>query len=194
MTCATYSKGIASLQEIAKQIGEANGAFVKVGVLSANSARTMASVHQKTKKVVNSKFSRGLSVQDGKGKITRVAAGHMTNAEIGAIHEFGSPGGRIPERSFLRMPILSRLDDELRKNTLAAWRSTFEQRGLLGILRAVGQAATNVVLDAFATNGFGRWAKLKPATIRRKRSTDILRDTVQLMRSISFAVVKGGAK
>jgi len=91
------------------------------------------------------------------------------------------------------MPILSRLDAELRKVSLADWQRTLLTGGLVAVLRIIGQASLNIIKDAFHTGGWGRWAKLKWATIRRKGSSDVLIDTTQLERSITFAVVAKGA-
>ena len=93
------------------------------------------------------------------------------------------------------MPILSRLDDEIRGRAVSDWKSVFARSGIRGILESIGEACLDVIQDAFNTGGFGRWRKLQEATIKRKGSTTILQDTDQLRRSISYAVVvKGGGK
>lgn len=178
----------APLKALVSGLAEAKTAYVKVGVLGSSTRRGKGETASK-RWLSTAKWSRGLDVRNAKGKTVHVDAGYLTNAEIGAIHEFGSPGDRIPERSFLRMPLLSRLDDELRKVSKAEWANTLLIGGLVAVLRVVGQAGVNVIKDAFHTGGFGRWAKLKAATIRRKGNSDILIDSTQLSRSISFAVV-----
>lgn len=109
----------------------------------------------------------------------------LTNGDIGAVHEFGSMSQHIPQRSFLRMPLTTRLKDNVSSN----WGETILRQGFNSALRKLGVMGENTVQKAFATGGFGVWPKLKPATIARKRSSAILIDTSQLRRSISSRVV-----
>jgi phage gpG-like protein len=200
---ASYNLSKGPLEELSRQLEEAQGSYVKVGVIGASAGKHGKANNRrwKTRGLIRnvagnfrsgSKFSRGLRVQNAAGKISTIDAGFLSNAEIGAIHEFGSPGKRIPERSFLRMPIMTRLDRELRTISKADWKMTLITGGLGAVLRAIGQAGINVIGDAFHTGGFGSWKALKPATIRNKGSSDILVDTTQLRRSISYQVVGGG--
>jgi phage gpG-like protein len=109
----------------------------------------------------------------------------LTNGDIGAVHEFGSMSQHIPQRSFLRMPLTTRLKDNVSSN----WGEIILRQGFNSALRKLGVMGENTVQKAFATGGFGIWPKLKPATIARKRSSAILIDTAQLRRSISSRVV-----
>lgn len=165
-----------ALRELSREIKDASSAYVKVGVLGGYARRERGQTG----------VNRWKEPHPPKG-------GQLTNAEIGVIHEFGSPDSNIPERSFLRMPILSRLDGELRKVPLVDWQRTLLTGGLVAVLRIIGQASLNLIKDAFHTEGWGRWAKLKWATIRRKGSSDVLVDSTQLERSVTFAVVAKGA-
>ena len=61
---------------------------------------------------------------------------------------------------------------------------TIKEFGILGI---IGQ---NISKDAFASGGFGKWEKLKPATVKAKGSDEILLDTSKLVQSITNWVVK----
>lgn len=178
------------LRAIKREIDMFRHSYVKVGVLGRSAARAKRAFNLKGKQWVQAKFQSGIKVKNPKGGTVSVAAGYLTNSEIGAIHEFGSPDGRIPERSFLRMPILTRLEDELRKIPPDAWVHAIKVGGIKALLQAIGQAALNVVHDAFHSGGFGRWAKLSAATIRRKKNSDILVETAQLQRSISFAIIE----
>ena len=107
--------------------------------------------------------------------------------DVGRRHEFGIG---VPRRSFLRMPFIVK-QNIIDKAISTSWKKivegesqTIKEFGILGI---VGQ---NISKDAFATGGFGKWEKLKPATIKAKGSDDILLDTSKLVQSITNWVVK----
>lgn len=199
MMSASVNLSKGPLENFSRGLAEAQSAYVKVGVLGAYASRSKGQTQSKRWRSI-AKWSKGLKLRDASGKTVSIGAGHLTNAQIGAIHEFGSPGDKIPERSFLRMPILSKLGDELKTIPGSDWKNVFadgaeesQSGGLIAVLRVVGQAAVNVVQDAFNTGGFGRWAKLSKATIARKGSSEILIETTQLRRSITFAVVAPGS-
>jgi len=72
----------------------------------------------------------------------------------------------------------------------------FEAESLLGgiadrieqprsLLSALSGELVDHERDAFATNGFGEWAPLHPATIARKGSSRILVDTGSLMAALT---------
>lgn len=129
------------------------------------------------------------------GKVSRVqvgilankprAEGDLTNAEIGAIHEFGSYSERIPQRSFLLMPLTFHLGKNLKGN----WTGWILSGGMVNAAKHLGVMAEKTIQQAFATGGFGEWRPLAPSTIARKGSSAILIDTAQLRRSISYRVV-----
>ena len=117
--------------------------------------------------------------------------GQYSNGEkivdVGRRHEFGI---RVPRRSFLRMPFIVN-QNIIDKAIVTSWKKivdgksqTIKEFGILGI---VGQ---NISKDAFATGGFGKWEKLKPATEKAKGSSEILLDTSKLVQSITNWVVK----
>lgn len=97
---------------------------------------------------------------------SKVDAG-MTNAEIGLIQEMGSVARKIPRRSFLwdtfanhgkeLMPILKKDVEELLK------KGKVED-----YLKRVGVAATNLVVEAFQTSGWGTWAPNAYSTLMAK--------------------------
>lgn len=197
MIAANVKLNDGALQDFSKFLADADGAYVKVGVLGSYAARKQGQTGPKRWKSVYSRWSKAAGKYVSSGPSWSASAGaYLTNAEVGVIHEFGAPKAKIPERSFLRMPILSRLGDELKSITLADWQAVFwsgtgdgRGGGLIAVLRVIGQASVNVIQAAFHSGGFGRWAKLQPATIKRKGSSDVLVDTTQLRRSITFAVV-----
>lgn len=114
--------------------------------------------------------------------------GGLNNPTIGAVHEFGSLDKKIPARSWLRMPIMSKLPDVVKKIGRSTFNAIAAKNGIVTALETLGTEAYNVIQDAFNTGGFGTWAPLKPSTIRRKKSSAILIDTAQLRQSVSYAV------
>jgi hypothetical protein len=108
--------------------------------------------------------------------------GHITNAEVGLIHEKGVRSKNIPRRSFIEDTFSVRRMD-LNKVRKAVWKSFTEGTKTLNqAYRELGIAGEALIKEAFDTAGFGRWAPLK-----RRKGTP-LRDTGQLMRSISSRV------
>lgn len=118
----------------------------------------------------------------------RAAGGTLTNAQIGAIHEFGSPAHGIPERSFLRATFdanKSKYRGQLRKLCeLILDGKTDTQKGLA--LLGLGAAA-----DVQNRIRAGISPANAESTIEQKGSTKPLVDTGQLLGSISSAVVAG---
>lgn len=113
----------------------------------------------------------------------------LTNAEIGAIYEFDE--GRNPNRpggSFLRVPLIDRLDTELEnsgafdKKTLA---NVIKDGSITPWLEKVAVVAEKIVLGAFATGGYGKW---KPSDMKYKKNAQTLVETKQLRDSITSKV------
>ena len=113
----------------------------------------------------------------------------VTNADIGAVHEFGSKTRNIPARSWLRMPIMLYLRPVIEGKRRGFWRSSLSTKGMISTLKKLGIVAENVIQSAFETGGFGHWQDLKPSTIRAKGSSAILIDTAQLRKSVTSKVV-----
>jgi phage gpG-like protein len=114
-----------------------------------------------------------------------------SNAEIGAAHEFGT--SRIPQRSFLRMPLNEKLDKEIEKSGLNEPRvigEVIKGATLKPYLDQVAIAAKAVILDAFDTGGFGKWPAWKNPNYENNTGS-ILVDTKQLRDSIATEVVDG---
>lgn len=114
----------------------------------------------------------------------------LNNAEIGLKNEFGSLTERVPERSFLRMPMLEKLPKKLEKVARKDWIIALINEGKLKLLANLGLAGESVVFDAFATKGFGKWKPNTPYTVMLKRSARPLIDHGELRQSISSEVVK----
>lgn len=120
--------------------------------------------------------------------------GNNSNATIGSFHEQLEYGGsKIPQRSFLRMPLETRLGKEIDKSkqfTKDALTEILKTKSLKKWADSIGVAAVSVVLQAFDSNGFGTWQKLEKSTLARKQVKQTLVETQQLRGSISSEVVK----
>lgn len=117
----------------------------------------------------------------------------LNNPSLGLIHEKGDPESNIPPRSFLRMPLETKLILKINQIGKAVWRALLLRAGLETALEELGVTAQNTVQEAFETGGWGQWAPLKPRTIARKGSSAILIDSGQLRRAVSHEVVGGAA-
>ena len=112
----------------------------------------------------------------------------LTNAEIGAVHEFGSLSRNIPKRSFIRMPLEVKLPDWIKRHGDDYFY--FAERGALEVFyEGLGLDAEVMIAEAFETGGFGTWKPDSPQTIKRKGSDWILVDKSELRNSISSEVV-----
>lgn len=113
----------------------------------------------------------------------------LTNSAIGAMHEFGTT--KMPKRSFLKEPIADNLDKQLKetgllnKNTM---KTVIKNSSPVDVLKKVGIIAEGIVAEAFATNGYGKWAPWKEGY--SNNTGNILVDTQQLRNSISSVVVE----
>lgn len=111
----------------------------------------------------------------------------FTEAELGAVHEFGSPTRNIPARPFMR-PTFENKKDEFEKllgraaEKIIDGKVTVEQA-----LNIVGMAGANEVKKTI-TAGAPLKPPLKKATIKRKKSSRPLVNTGRLVNSISWEV------
>lgn len=110
------------------------------------------------------------------------------NPSLGAVHEFGDPKHNIPERSFLRMPLITQLG-KLIMSQGANVLHVLRVRGARRLLGWIGALGEDVVQESFATRGWGQWPALKMATIRRKKSSAVLIESAQMRRAVSSRVV-----
>lgn len=124
------------------------------------------------------------------GVIGQTAAadhGGLTNAELAAVHEFGTRDGRIPERSFIRGAFRDRrekLEAMLRRQVKGILSLQLTADQALGQLALFGAGA----IKTYITHE-GTFAALAPSTIEAKGSSKPLVDTGQLVGSITGAVV-----
>lgn len=126
-----------------------------------------------------------------------------TNAEIGAVHEFGSFTRKIPKRSFLHSPLRS---EKARRKIVKDAAEGLERELARGeqvtpaqsFYGKIGAGLVAVVQDAFDQSGPG-WKPLAESTIHRRRTRKVaprfgtkpLIDLGELRRSISFRVMDG---
>lgn len=112
----------------------------------------------------------------------------QTNASIGAAHEFGT--SKLPMRSFLRVPISDNLEKEMETSGLLdekAAEEVIKQGSVLPWLQKVAIQAEAIVLGAFDTGGYGKWAPWKNPN-HKSNANMILVDTQQLRNSITSEV------
>lgn len=130
---------------------------------------------------------KNLGVFVGVTAKTNARGDEFSNADLAAVHEFGSPAHNIPERSFLRKPLINNAAAiaYLAKNAVAKFMAG--QITAETALSYVGEEAKSISKTAI-TEGIA--PALKPATIKRKKSSKPLIDTAQLLNSITYEVRK----
>lgn len=109
----------------------------------------------------------------------------LTLAQMGAVHEYGSPENNIPKRSFLREPMINHtaqikkfIDKKIEDVALGAnYKQALDQIGLFGV---------NISKRSFRDNN---WKPNAPATLKQKGTNKSpLIDSGQLFQSITFDV------
>ncbi len=118
---------------------------------------------------------------DGDGKLTK------NNATVGLFAEVGT--SKSPQRSFLRIPIATHLEDRLRKSGLLSEKGVRELMAtgnLWGVMAKIGIICEGIVADAFSSGGFGRWV---PSRMSGKKNKQTLVETAQLRNSVTSEVV-----
>lgn len=112
---------------------------------------------------------------------------NISNYELALIHEFGTLDGKIPARSFLRMPV------ERNKKELLNFAEKNADKLLNDDVRPffekLGAWGQGIVQQAFDSDGFGQWPPNKQSTIDAKGGKDTpLIDTGNLRKSVSYDV------
>lgn len=106
-------------------------------------------------------------------------------AVIAAVQEFGSSDGRIPERSFLRVPLSAeqkRFTETIRRMVPEVVHGTATTRQMLDM---VGDQAVGVVQQAISE---GIAPANAPSTVKRKGSSTPLVDTGALSGAITYVI------
>lgn len=122
------------------------------------------------------------------GKNSGRPNGAKTNAEVGATHEFGTE--KLPIRSFLRVPITDNFNKYLQKSGAFSEdiiAKIVAEKSLLNFVRTLGFVGVQIVGDAFASGGFGKW---KPSNMKFKKNHQTLVETQQLRNSITSEVIE----
>lgn len=110
-----------------------------------------------------------------------------TNAAVGARHEYGIG---VVRRSFLRMPISENMQkylDEAGAFDKDILSKIIKTGSLTEFVSKVCVVAENIVGDAFASGGFGKWAPWKDSSYQNNTG-QLLVDTQQLRNSITSDV------
>lgn len=156
------------LEAIEKELGK--GFVAQVGVLGVKA-------HGRLK--VN-KENLGLI---SKNKEVAVASeSSLTNAEIGLIHEKGSPPRNIPRRSFLEVPLVTRMPGVMAKVGALILKG-LNETNIEEAYKKLGAIGEGIVLQAFPTRGYGKWP------VKSDGEPSRLIDTGQLRQSISNRVI-----
>ncbi len=106
-------------------------------------------------------------------------------AVIGATHEFGSADGRIPERSFLRVPLRQNRDNIKKGFAALAGQVTRGEISAFQMLDQIGARAAGYCQEAIET---GIQPANSPETIARKGSATPLVDKGILKSKITHVV------
>jgi len=171
----TVSLDLSALRNFKDNIKDAEKMWIKVGIIGKQNARNNTN------------------------------GANLDNPTLGLIHEKGSKTRNIPARSFLLMPLKTKLPDQLKQLGTAMWDAITTTTQLKKGLNRIGVQAENIVQQAFATSGFGQWpgwspryARLRQMEARRKRRQvktigpiplSILVRSAQLRKSISSKVM-----
>lgn len=114
----------------------------------------------------------------------------LTNADVGARHEFGVLSEGLPRRSFLRDPIELKRKKLLKVASKIIAANIDKDDGDEKILELIGKAGEAIVQEAFETGGYGTWQSLTERTISEKGSSSILIDSSQLRGAVISKVDK----
>lgn len=115
---------------------------------------------------------------------------HLTVAGYGLINEFGNVLKNIPERSFIRSPLMSHLVERIVKDKEKFGEIYENKENAEGIYERMGIIAKSIIQEAFATSNDGNWAENSPITIMKKKSSKPLIDKGRLVKSIDYEVVE----
>lgn len=123
---------------------------------------------------------------DKTNRVTVDGKSVLTNAGIGARHEFGESG--MPQRSFLRKPLIDHMQKALDRSGAwdeAALKEVLATKSFVPWVRKACIVAEGVVLGGFDTGGYGAWP---PSDMRYKKNHQTLVETQQLRNSITSEV------
>lgn len=110
-------------------------------------------------------------------------------AVIAAVNEFGSRDGRIPERSFLRVPIRQNLPELTKTMRMLLKQVVNGNLTVRQMFDSVGERAVGYSVEAISA---GIQPPNAPSTIRQKGSSQPLVDSGRLLQSLTYVVEEGG--
>ncbi len=128
----------------------------------------------------------------GRSNRRRREDGNITNAQLGYIHEHGSPAANIPARPFLK-PAIEDSGEHLVNILAAGLRRALQSRNVRDVDVAYERTGLAAVSEVQGYMSTARFTPLKPATIKRKGSSRPLIDTGQLRASVTHVVRSRGA-
>lgn len=159
----TLSMNVKGLDQLLKALKSSRPPTARIGIIGAKAGPHLSSSKQKTS---------------------------ATNADIGAVHEYGAPSQGIPQRSFLRIPISERLEKEMEQSGALSSEATadvLKEGSTVPWLKKIAILAERIVAGAFDSAGYGRWPAWKNASYTNN-ANQILVDTQQLRNSITSEV------
>lgn len=151
--------------------------------MTPEKALRAANLQLKNMKALKTKYvAVGVLANEATG---RVYNNGITVLEVAAFQEYGL--GHNPQRSFLRMP------QEFKQAGIKRFINIQLEKVFDGMrvekgLGLIGTYAVNLSQDAFDTEGFGNWPKLKAATINAKGSSKVLTDKGILKSSVTWEI------
>lgn len=150
--------------------------IAKVGILGDKNTRTQAAKALSYAQVLKIETPRKSSEQPN-------------NASIGYDHEFGNPTRGLPQRSFLRVPLIDNLSKKI-ESSGALDKDSFDQvlktGSILPWMKKIAVLAEGIVIEGFSNSGYGKWAPHSPGYTNN--TGQVLVDTAQLRDSITSEV------
>lgn len=101
------------------------------------------------------------------GKGSRKGDSGLTNAELASYHEYGAPEHGLPARSVLRTPLADHAQ-QIMAEVKGKEVEFLKEGGSMKLWKLIGIAAEKVIIQAFDTGGFGKWAPLTYKTLMSK--------------------------
>lgn len=130
----------------------------------------------------------GLAKKDVVVGVTRATAGRddeVNNATLAAIHEFGVPEKKIPERDFIRSAFAKHKEEHIKSHAANLKKVVRGEMAAEEAMSALGEQAAGDVQDNIRT---GNFKELADSTVARKGSTQPLIDSGDLRKSITHEV------
>jgi hypothetical protein len=146
-----------------------------------------------------------VGVIEGVGTGSQKREGGISNAELAAVHEFGTADGHIPERSFLRSTFALNLAKYMLNLRTLLTRVLEGKMTVDAMFNVMGLKIVSDIKNRITT-GDGIPPPNAPSTVARKRAkgahngalgaTGVIRplvDTGRLLASITWAYIRGAA-